>query len=137
MRHTFKLFAAAIALISTVGTANAKELIVTGDEAKDVMAMGDETVKLLGAMMPCLKQNTEQVRNGDIYKVYNMCICEKNNTAAISSMKSLEAIYNKHNNWASYSSVKVEEKSGDLTTSSSIDLSEFKKVLESVRSCLR
>ena len=137
MKYTLKLFMAAIALTGVVSTANAKELIVTGDEAKDVMVMGNETIKLLTAIMPCLKRNMEQVKNGDTYKTYSMCICENNNAAAISAMKSLEAIYNRHGNWSSYSSVKVEEKSGDLTTSSSIDLSEFRKVLASVQSCLK
>ncbi len=137
MNYFLKTFMAAAFLIVSANAGMAAEITVTGSEAEDVKAMGGETMKLVKAILPCLKEQMEQDSNTDKYKMYNVCICKNNNTEAISAFKVLEAIYNKNPKWSSYSSVKFQEKSGDMTTSSSLDIDELKRMIASVQSCLK
>ena len=123
-------------LFGLSGTAQASELVLKGNAAKDVLKMGYETSALIDAVLPCFgdKMNGKTPDKSEAF--YN-CVCVKNNVEAIVIFKKLVSIYENHPAWASYSTVTAEKTEGRVTVSESIDIDEFKKMHNAVRPCLK
>ena len=119
-------------LFCLTGTATAKDLTVDSvEEAEDLMTMIRENEKLAPVLLPCFETEMRK-ENADRYNVYHKCICGNNNTVAIETIRKLNAIYDKHPNWAAYSRIKIQ----DGIRSNGIDIGEFKKVSKAIKDCL-
>lgn len=140
MKNVLKIIIVTLALIvaSFAAVSFANELVVTGDEAKDLNLFGEKTMTAVMAIMPCMTR--QQSLNANKYEQYYTCVCKEQNTTAIYIFKSLNDIVQRHPNWKNYSSIKVQEKTkyGNMEGSSSatLDIKEFQNLINAIKPCL-